>query len=188
MAVSPIFGIVGWSGSGKTTLLEYIVAQLAARGLRVNVIKHSHHDLILEPAHKDSARLRAAGAAEVMVASPFRFAIMHELRGAPEPGLMQQVARLAPADIILVEGFKWDAIPKLEVHRPSLGQAPLYPNDPHIVAVACDAPLPDTLSDKVTCLDLNQPDQVLAWFLQQLEAHPPSGALKNADLLNAALD
>jgi molybdopterin-guanine dinucleotide biosynthesis adapter protein len=188
MAATPIFGIVGWSGSGKTTLLEYIVQHLAARGLRVNVIKHSHHDLILEPAHKDSARLRTAGAAEVMVASPFRFAIVHELRGAPEPGLAEQVARLAPADIILVEGFKWDPIPKLEVHRPSLGQAPLYPNDPHIVAVACDAALPADLPGTVKSLDLNQPDQVLAWFLQQMETMRTADPAVNTQFLGKTLD
>jgi molybdopterin-guanine dinucleotide biosynthesis protein B len=168
MASTPIFGIVGWSGSGKTTLLEYLVQRFAARGLRVNVIKHSHHDLILEPAHKDSARLRAAGAAEVMVASPFRYALVHELRGAPEPGLMEQVARLAPADLTLVEGFKWDPIPKLEVHRPSLGQAPLYLRDPHIVAVASDAAAPDDLPRHLRWLDLNAPDQILTWFETQI--------------------
>src|SRR5258708_28553306 len=94
-----ILGVVGWSGSGKTTLLEYLVGQLAVRGLRVNVIKHSHHDVLLEPPHKDSARLRMAGAAEVMLASPFRIAIMRELRGEAEPSLSEQIARLAPADL-----------------------------------------------------------------------------------------
>src|SRR5476649_1357227 len=133
-----VLGVVGGSGSGKTTLLEFLVAQLADRGLRVNVIKHSHHDLELEPPRKDSARLRMAGAAEVMVASPFRFAIVHEMRGAPEPTLDQQLARLAPAELTLLEGFKSYPIDKLEVYRPTLGKAALYPNDPHIVAVASD--------------------------------------------------
>lgn len=170
MAATAVFGIVGWSGSGKTTLLEYLVQQLAARGLRVNVIKHSHHDLILEPPHKDSARLRLAGAAEVMVASPFRFAIVHELRGAPEPTLSEQVARLAPSDLVLVEGFKWDPIPKLEVYRPALGQAPLYPNDAHIVAVASDVAAPADWAGNRIWLNLNRPEQVLAWLLAQWEA------------------
>src|SRR5476649_1925981 len=133
-----VLGVIGPSGSGKTTLLECLVAGLAAQGVRVNVIKHSHHDLELEPPRKDSARLRLAGAAEVMVASPFRYAIMHELRGAPEPTLEQQLARLAPAELTLVEGFKSYPIDKLEVYRPTLGKAALYPNDPHIVAVASD--------------------------------------------------
>jgi molybdopterin-guanine dinucleotide biosynthesis protein B len=168
MAATAVFGIVGWSGSGKTTLLEYLVGQLAARGLRVNVIKHSHHDLILEPPHKDSARLRFAGAAEVMVASPFRYAIVHELRGATEPTLAEQVARLAPGDLVLVEGFKWDPVPKLEVYRPTLGQAPLYPNDPHIVAVASDQAAAADWDGSRAWLNLNQPEQVLDWLLAQL--------------------
>ena len=170
MASTPIYGIVGWSGSGKTTLLEYVVQQLAARGLRVNVIKHSHHDLILEPSHKDSARLRAAGAFEVMVASPFRYALVHELRGAPEPSLNEQIARLAPADLILVEGFKWDPLPKLEVHRPALGQTAQYLQDPHIVAVAADVAAPADLPAHLCWLNLNDREQVLQWFLQQLHA------------------
>ncbi len=106
-----VLGVVGWSGSGKTTLLEFLVAQLAARGLRINIVKHSHHDIVLEPPHKDSARLRMAGAAEVMIASPFRVAVMRELRGAPEPGLAQQLELLAPADLTLVEGYKWETFP-----------------------------------------------------------------------------
>ena len=159
-----VLGVVGWSGSGKTTLLEYLVRQLAADGLRVNIIKHSHHDIILEPPHKDSARLRMAGAAEVMIASPFRTAIMRELRGAPEPTLMEQVARLAPADLTLVEGYKWEPVPKIEVHRPSLGQPALYPNDEHIVAVASDGARPGDLRAGVAWLDLNQPADVLAWI------------------------
>ena len=95
----PVLGVIGWSGSGKTTLLEDLVGRLAAAGLRVNVVKHSHHDIVLEPSHKDSARMRAAGAAEVMIASPYRVAIMRELRGAPEPPLAELLARLAPADL-----------------------------------------------------------------------------------------
>ncbi len=156
--------MVGWSGSGKTTLLEYLVAQLAARGLRVNVIKHSHHDVLLEPPHKDSARLRMAGAAEVMLASPFRVAIMRELRGADEPSLAEHIARLAPADLTLVEGYKWEPIAKLEVFRPSLGKPALYPDDANIVAVASDAPRPDGVLASVAWLDLNQPAAVLLWL------------------------
>lgn len=163
-----MLGVVGWSGSGKTTLLEYLVAQLAARGLRVNVIKHSHHDVLLEPAHKDSARLRMAGAAEVMLASPFRVAIMRELRGAGEPSLAEHVARLAPADLTLVEGYKWEPIAKLEVFRPSLGKPALYPDDANVVAVASDAPRPDGLHDNIGWLDLNDPAAVLRWLNARL--------------------
>ena len=164
-----VISIVGWSGSGKTTLLEYLLPRLAAQGLRVNVIKHSHHDLMLEPPHKDSARVRAAGAAEVLLASPFRFALMHELRGAPEPTLAEHVARLTPADLTLVEGYKWEAIPKIEVYRPILGQPAIYAADPHIVAVASDAAPPASLPRRLAWLDLKQPEQVLDWLLQFLK-------------------
>lgn len=163
-----VLGVVGWSGSGKTTLLEYLVGQLACAGLRVNIVKHSHHDIVLEPPHKDSARLRMAGAAEVMIASPFRVAVMRELRGAAEPSLSDQLARLSPADLTLVEGYKWEPIPKLEVHRPSVGQRPLYLEDKHIVAVASDAPRPADLDPALAWLDLNAPADVLAWLYLRL--------------------
>ena len=163
-----VMGVVGWSGSGKTTLLEYLVGQLSARGLRVNVIKHSHHDVMLEPPHKDSARLRMAGAAEVMLCSPFRVAVMRELRGADEPSLAEHLARLAPADLTLVEGYKWESIRKLEVYRPSLGQSALYPDDPHIAAVASDATRPEGLAPELAWLDLNAPAEVLAWLESQI--------------------
>jgi molybdopterin-guanine dinucleotide biosynthesis adapter protein len=163
-----VLGVVGWSGSGKTQLLEYLVASLAARGLRINIVKHSHHDVMLEPPHKDSARLRFAGAAEVMLASPYRTAIMRELRGEPEPSLAEQLARLAPADLTLVEGYKWEPIRKLEVHRPALGQPALYPNDAHIAAVASDIPRPESVAPDVAWLDLNDPAAVLAWIDMQI--------------------
>jgi len=162
--MSNLLGVVGWSGSGKTTLLEYLVVQLCAGGRKVNVIKHSHHDVMLEPPHKDSARMRLAGAAEVMIASPFRVAVMRELRGAPEPTLSEQIAAMSAADLILVEGYKWEPIAKLEIHRPSLGQPALYPNDSNIVAVASDIPRPDGLSADVAWLNMNAPDEVLAWL------------------------
>lgn len=164
-----VLGVIGTSGSGKTTLLEYLIAQLAQRGLKVNVIKHSHHDLELEPPRKDSARLRMAGAAEVMVASPFRYAIVHELRGAPEPTLEEQLARLAPADLTLLEGFKKYPIDKLEVYRRDQGRAPLYPHDAHVVAVASDLPRPVELPASTAWLDLNAPQDVLDWLLALLE-------------------
>src|SRR5690554_7726378 len=119
-----IFGIAGRSGSGKTTLIEAMLPLLQARGLTVNVIKHSHHDLQLEPPHKDSARFRQAGAQEVMVASPYRYAIVHELRERCEPKLTEQLARLSPADLVLVEVFEHEAIPRLEVYRPANGTPP----------------------------------------------------------------
>jgi len=161
-----VIGIVGWSGAGKTTLLEYLLPRLAAAGLRVNVVKHSHHDLILEAPHKDSARLRTAGAAEVLVASPYRFALIREMRGAPEPSLAEHCVRMAPADLTLVEGYKWEAIPKIEVYRRAMGQATLYDQDPHVVAVASDASPPADLPQHLTWVDINQPQQVLDWLLR----------------------
>ena len=164
--------VVGWSGSGKTTLLEFLVGRLAARGLRVNILKHSHHDIVLEPPQKDSARLRMAGAAEVMIASPYRYAIMRELRGQEEPPLREQLARLAPADLTLVEGYKWEPLPKLEVFRPALGRPSLYQDDPHVVAVASDAPAPAGLRPGLGWLDLNTPEDVLAWLSNWMMADP----------------
>ncbi|WP_222846690.1 molybdopterin-guanine dinucleotide biosynthesis protein B [Chitinolyticbacter meiyuanensis] len=132
------FGIAGWSGSGKTTLLAALIAEYARRGITVNAIKHSHHDIPLEPPHKDSARLRAAGAGEVAVVSPYRFAIVHELRAAPEPTLAELLARLAPAELTLLESYKHARCPKLEVWRAATGHPMLWPNDPSIIAIASD--------------------------------------------------
>lgn len=164
-----MLGVVGWSGSGKTVLLEYLVAALARQAVRVNVVKHSHHDVMLEPPHKDSARLRAAGAAEVMLASPYRVAIMRELRGEAEASLAEQLARLGSADLTLVEGYKWESIAKLEVHRPALGRPALYLQDENIVAVASDAPRPSDAPAALVWLDLNAPAEVLAWLQMQLK-------------------
>lgn len=161
--LSPVLVVTGTSGSGKTTLLEFLIASLAAEGVRINMIKHSHHDIELEPPRKDSARLRMAGAAEVMVASPYRVSIVQELRGAPEPTLEQQLARMSPADLTLLEGFKSDPVPKLEVYRPEVGKPPLYPHDPYIYAVASDQAAPAELPPHLVWLDLNQRASVLEW-------------------------
>ena len=136
-----IFGLAGWSGSGKTTLLAALIPELVGRGVTVSTIKHAHHEFDIDQPGKDSWRHRQAGAREVMVASSRRFALMHELRDAPEPSLDELVARMAPVDLLLVEGFKRDPHPKLEVHRPSVGKPFLYPDDPHIVAIASDETL-----------------------------------------------
>ena len=168
----PVLAVVGWSGSGKTTLLEHLVAGLSGAGLRVNIVKHSHHDIELEPPRKDSARLRLAGAAEVMIASPYRIAIMRELRAAPEPPLAELLARLSPADLTLVEGYKWESLPKLEVHRPALDKPALYADDATIVAVVSDVARPATLRAGVAWLDLNDIGAVLAWVSQWAGANP----------------
>lgn len=136
-----IFGLAGWSGSGKTTLLTAIIPELVARGLRVSTIKHAHHDFDIDRPGKDSWRHRQAGASEVMVASSRRWALMRELRGAPEPTLEELAAQMSLVDLLLVEGWKRHAHPKIEVHRPSLGKPLIYPDDPHVVAIAADEPL-----------------------------------------------
>jgi len=136
-----IFGLAGWSGAGKTTLLTALIPELVGRGLTVSTIKHAHHEFDIDKPGKDSWLHRQAGATEVLVASSRRFALMHELRDAAEPSLDELVARMAPVDLLLVEGFKAHAHAKLEVYRGSVGKPFLYPDDPHIVAIAADTAL-----------------------------------------------
>lgn len=156
-----VFGIAGFSGSGKTTLLEKLIPEFNARGLRVSVIKHTHHRFDLDKPGKDSWRHREAGAEEVLVLSGDRWVLMHELRGAPEPSLNEQLAIMSDVDLVLIEGFKAAPVPKVEVHRPSNGKTPLWPENPHVVAVATDgnieAPLP--------VLDLNDTRAVAQFIL-----------------------
>src|SRR3977135_3777829 len=135
-----IFGLAGWSGSGKTTLLAALIPALVARGLSVSTIKHAHHEFDIDQPGKDSWRHREAGASEVMVASARRWELLPELRGLPEPSIAEMVARMSPVDLLLVEGFKRQPHPKLEVHRPSLGKPLIYPDDPHVVAIAWGEP------------------------------------------------
>lgn len=142
-----VFGFAGWSGSGKTTLIEQVIAHLSVRGLRVSLIKHAHHEFDVDQPGKDSYRHRTAGASEVLVSSANRWAVMHELRGEPELTLRQAVGRLSPCDLVLVEGFKRESIPKLEVWRAEVGKALLFPGDPNIVALASDGPLPTQLQE-----------------------------------------
>ena len=136
-----VFGIAGWSGSGKTTLLKGLIPALIGRGLSVSSMKHAHHAFDIDVPGKDSYEHRAAGAREVMISSANRWALMHELKGAPEPRLDELIARMSPVDVLLVEGFKREPHPKLEVHRPSVGKPLLHPDDPNIVAVASDTRL-----------------------------------------------
>ncbi len=136
-----VFGLAGWSGSGKTTLLIRLIPEFVARGISVSTIKHAHHGFDIDQPGKDSHAHRMAGAREVMVSSGRRFALMHELRGAPEPTLEDLVARMSPVDLLLVEGFKHHAHDKLEVHRPSVGKPLLAPSDERVVAVASDVQL-----------------------------------------------
>ncbi len=136
-----VFGFAAWSGSGKTTLIENLIPLLAQQGFRVSVIKHAHHAFDVDKPGKDSFRHRQAGAAEVLVSSGARWALMHELRSETEPELPQLLARLSPCDLVLVEGFKLQPIPKIEIHRQATGSPLLHPGDPHIVAVATDVKL-----------------------------------------------
>jgi molybdopterin-guanine dinucleotide biosynthesis protein B len=135
-----IFGFAGWSGSGKTTLIEQLIPRLVRNGLRVSLVKHAHHDFDVDHPGKDSHRHRHAGCSEVLVTSATRWALMHELRGGAEMSMQQALARLSPCDLVLIEGYKRSPIPKLEVYRESLGKPLLHPGDPHIVAIAADAP------------------------------------------------
>lgn len=158
------FGFAGYSGSGKTTLIEQLIPLLIAEGLKVSVIKHAHHRFEFDKPGKDSWRHREAGASEVLLATSQRWVLMHELRDEPEPDIDAQLARISPCDLVLVEGFKHAAIPKIEVHRPATGKPLLHPEDPFIVAVATDAPLQTGLP----CLDLNDPAAVVAFMLAHL--------------------
>lgn len=138
-----IFGLAGWSGSGKTTLLVRLIPELTRTGLRVSTLKHAHHHFDVDQPGKDSYEHRAAGATEVMVSSANRFALMHELRGRPEPSVEDLIAHMTPVDLLIIEGFKAHAHDKLEVHRPALGKPLLCTDDKRIVALASDAHLND---------------------------------------------
>ena len=133
-----VIGIAGWSGAGKTTLLTRVIPCLTARGLRVSTIKHAHHDFDVDQPGKDSHTHRTAGATEVLVSSANRWALMHEMRGEGEMALDALLAKLSQVDLVLVEGFKKQAHPKLEVYRAVVGKPLLHPEDQNIVAIASD--------------------------------------------------
>jgi molybdopterin-guanine dinucleotide biosynthesis protein B len=138
-----LIGLAGWSGSGKTTLLAKLLPVLIARGRSVSTLKHAHHEFDIDKPGKDSHTHRMAGAREVLISSARRWALMHELRGEAEVSLQELLTRLSPVDLVIVEGYKSQSHPKLEVHRASVGKPLLYPNDPHIVAVASDVRPPN---------------------------------------------
>ena len=162
--VRQVFGFAGSSGSGKTTLIEQLIPYFKGQGLRLALIKHAHHDFDIDQPGKDSFRHRKAGAGEVLITSDQRWALMHELDGAPEPDLASHVERLSPCDLVLVEGFKHAAIPKLEIYRTANGKPLLFPQDPHIIAVASDTPLATTLPN----LDLNAVESIGEFILNRL--------------------
>ena len=158
-----IIGLAGWSGSGKTTLVTKALPRLIARGSRVSTIKHAHHGFDLDQPGKDSFMHRTAGATEVVISSAKRFAILHELREEPEWDLPDLLSKLAPVDLVLVEGFKRDPFPKLEIHRVANGKPLLQPADPHIIAIACDTPLPSAV---VPVIDLNDIEGIVDVLLK----------------------
>jgi molybdopterin-guanine dinucleotide biosynthesis adapter protein len=161
-----IFGLAGWSGSGKTTLLTALIPELVARGVSVSTVKHAHHAFDIDQPGKDSWRHRQAGAREVMISSQNRWALMSELRGAPEPSLDELVRRMSPVDLLLVEGFKRHPYPKIEVYRPSLGKPLLHPEDPFVIAVASDEMLPEL---PLPCLPLSDAHAIADFVLAHLE-------------------
>lgn len=145
MTTPHVFGIAGWKNSGKTGLAVRLVEEFTRRGYRISTIKHAHHDFDIDKVGADSYRHRQAGAHEVALVSGTRFAIMHELRGEPEPAFEDILARLGPCDLVLVEGYKREPVPKIEARRTAAAKRqPLAPTDPHILAIAADHPVGDT--------------------------------------------
>lgn len=158
-----VFGFAGYSGSGKTTLIEQLIPLFVAQGLKVSLIKHTHHDFSIDQPGKDSYRHRTAGCSEVMVASQYRWALVHELRDEPEPGLEEQLSRLAPCDLVLVESFKNEAIAKLEVHRAAINKPWLFPQDANIVAIASN----QAVETELPQFALDRPEEIAEFILQQ---------------------
>ena len=157
-----VFGIAGYSGSGKTTLIERALPVLASRGVRVSVIKHTHHDFDIDRPGKDSWRLREAGAREVLLASDRRYAVLHEHLNEVPPVLDVLLSRLADCDLVLVEGYKREPIPKLEVHRAGTNKPWLFPDDPHIIAVASDVAPPGNMP----LIDINNIEQLTDFIIK----------------------
>ena len=165
-----VLGIVGFSGNGKTQLLRSLIPILIDRGLTVSTIKHTHHSVRVDEAYDISRRLTDAGAVDVVVVGQERWAMLHETDHRGEPGVEALVARMAPVDLVLVEGFKRHHHPKIEVHRPATGKPLLCREDPYVIAVATDGPLPAT---DVPVLDLNDPPAVADFIMDRMELRPP---------------
>ena len=159
-----IFGFAGYSGSGKTTLIERLIPLIIARGYTVSLVKHAHHTFEIDQPGKDSYRHRKAGCSEVLVTSSRRWALMHELRGAPEPALGELVERMSPCDLLLVEGFKREVMPKLEVYRGIVGEPLIHPHDHNIVALASDV----RVETKLPQFDLNAPERIADFVLDHM--------------------
>lgn len=168
----PLIGFCAWSGTGKTTLLCGLVPLLKAQGLRVGVIKHAHHDFDIDQPGKDSYEIRESGAEQVLIASRSRMALIKEMEQGVDPSLEEALRCVDPThlDLVIVEGFKHESYPKIELHRTDLGKPRLYPSDPTILAVASDKPL-DNLPLEVTQLDLND-HLAIAQFVQHYAFGP----------------
>jgi molybdopterin-guanine dinucleotide biosynthesis protein B len=164
-----VIGIAGYSGSGKTTLIEKVIPVLVREGLRVSLVKHAHHEFDIDHPGKDSWRHRHAGCAEVLISSSRRWALMHELRGAAEPSLQDQLQQLSPCDVVIVEGYKSAPIPKVEVHRKLSGAPLLYIDDPHIVAVATD----ESLATQLPQFGLDDAEGVAHFVIRHLGLDRP---------------
>jgi molybdopterin-guanine dinucleotide biosynthesis protein B len=173
-----VVGFCGPSGVGKTTLIEGVIVGLKARGLRVSVIKHAHQAFDIDRPGKDSHRHRTAGATEVLVASAQRLALLREYDTAGVPPVRDLIAELSPADWVLVEGWKHADLPKIEVWRAALGQAPLYPHDPFVTAVATDDPAALPEPTRVPVLDMSTPAALVSLLLDTAHRYelPPAGA------------
>lgn len=163
----PVLGFAAFSGTGKTTLLTQLIPLLKKHGLRIGLVKHSHHNFEIDKPEKDSFRFRAAGANSVMLISKHRRAIITEFENTQEPGLDEQLPHLnqSELDLILVEGFKSEQFPKIEIHRPILKKPLLYPDDPSIIAVASDCKL--SLPDHLILLDINNPEKITDFILNR---------------------
>lgn len=160
MPTAKVFGFAGYSGNGKTTLIEKLIPLFVERSLVVSLIKHAHHEFDIDQPGKDSYRHRKAGCRQVLVSSDQRWALMSELRGAPEPGLDELIAQLAPCDWVLVEGFKRLPIRKLEVHRGDNGQPLLYPHDSSIIGLACQP----TMTAPIPTFDLDDIERIFEFM------------------------
>jgi molybdopterin-guanine dinucleotide biosynthesis protein B len=171
MSTMRIIGLAGWSGAGKTTLLARLIPDIIARGLTVSTVKHAHHAFDVDQPGKDSHTHRLAGATEVLIASQRRFALIHELRQEGEPRLPDLLAKLAPVDLVIIEGYKREPHPKLEVFRAAVGKPLLHPDDPHIVAIASDVALPHA---KVPRVGLDDSGAIIDILLAHATAFAPA--------------
>lgn len=166
-----IYGVVGWKNSGKTGLMERLVTEIVGRGFTVSTVKHAHHRVDVDQPGKDSHRHRMAGATEVLLASSSRWALMRELRGAPEPPLEELLSRMSPVDLVLVEGYKRDSHPKVEAHRAETRTALIAQEDPTVRAIASDEPLPGV---RLPVFDLDDTVAIAEFILREVGLVAPA--------------